>query len=265
VRRLVERFAVRERHACGLVGLSRSVCRYEHRRRVDEERSSQRLGELAAERRRFGYRRLHSLLGWEGYRGNHKRVERLYRAAGLAVRKRPRQRGTAEQRAVRRDASGPDEQWSLAFVSDVLAAGRRLRLLAVVDPFTREAWAMEVDTSLAGERGVPEAIVLDKGPALTSRVMDQWAYQQGVRLRFITPSKPVQNAFVESCKGRRRDECLNEHWFVSLADARRSVEAWRLDSTQQRPHSALGYQTALVFRQRSQAASGNGAAAVGLS
>ena len=214
-----------------------------------------RLRELAAERRRFGYRRLHALLRREGILVNHKRVARVYREEGLAVRRRPRKRVAQGRPNGPGRAAAPNEQWSRDFLSDSLAWGRRLRLLAVLDTFTRESLAIEVDTSLPGTRvvqvlerlvaarGRPRAIVLDNGPELTSRVLDQWAYDRGVRLHFIAPGTPVQNAFIASFNGRLRDECLNEHWFLSLTDARRTVDAWRCDDNAARPHSALGYRT----------------------
>jgi putative transposase len=153
----------------------------------------------------------------------------------------------------------------LDFVSDTLVWGRRIRCLTVVDCFTRESPAIEVDTSLpgvrvvrvletvAGHRGLPEAILMDNGPELTSRVLDQWAWEHGVQLRFIDPRKPIQNAFIESCNGRFRDECLNQHWFVSLAHARQVIEAWRRDYNQARPHSSLGYRTPDAFAIQVQA------------
>jgi putative transposase len=160
---------------------------------------------------------------------------------------------------------GPNQRWSLDFVSDALAWGRRIRLLCVIDTFTREALAIEVDTSLPGTRvaqvldrvvrernTTPEAIMLDNGPELTSRALDQWAYQRSVQLRFIDPGKPVQNAFVESFNSRLRDECLNEHWFLSLADARHLVETWRIDYNQTRPHSSLGNISPEQFRKNLQ-------------
>ena len=143
-----------------------------------------------------------------------------------------------------------------------MAWGRRIRCLTVVDCFTREAPAIELDTSLPGarvvrvleavssQRGLPQTILMDNGPELTSRVLDQWAYEHRVELRFIDPGKPVQNAFIESFNGRFRDECLNQHWFASLAQARRIVEAWRVDYNRARPHSALGYRTPEEFAQR---------------
>lgn len=258
---LEERFAVSERRACGLVGIGRSTLRYQGRGREDEAWLRQRLRDLANERPRFGYRRLHSLLLREGVRVNHKRVERLYRDEGLAVRRRKRKRTAWGVRGPVCPATAPDDQWGLDFLSDALAWGRRIRLLAVLDIFTREALAIEVDTSLPGERvvraleqlaearGVPEQIVLDNGPELAGRALDQWAYERGVRLRFIEPGKPVQNAFTESFNGRLRDECLNQHWFLNLADARRTVEAWRVDYNRSRPHSSLGYRTPEEFRR----------------
>ncbi|MDP9472512.1 MAG: IS3 family transposase, partial [Chloroflexota bacterium] len=189
----------------------------------------------------------------EGIAVNHKRVERLYRAEGLAVRKRGRKRVARDGRGRATPPGRPNQQWGVDFLSDALAWGRRIRLFTVVDVFTREALASEVDTSLPGERvvrtlarvaaerGTPEEIVLDNGPELAGKALDQWAYEQNVRLRFIEPGKPIQNAFVESFHGRLRDECLDQHWFLGLTDARATVEAWRRDYNRLRPHSALGY------------------------
>ena len=252
--------ACSERRACGLVGISRSSCRYQGNGR-DDGPLKERLRELAAERRRFGYRRLHVLLCREGWAVNHKRVYRIYREEGLCVRRRGRKRVSRERRPAQA-ATGPNQHWSLDFVSDALSWGRKIRLLTVVDAFTRESLAIEVDTSLSGvrvarvldrvigERGrAPEEIVLDNGPELTSRALDQWAYERGVTLRFIEPGKPVQNCFIESFNGRLRDECLNEHWFLSLPAARRIVEDWRIDYNQQRPHSSLGNLSPEEFRR----------------
>jgi putative transposase len=258
VRHLRERFAVSARRACRVVGAARSGVRYRPRGR-DDAALRARLRELAAERRRFGYRRLHPLLRREGMTVNHERVERLYREEGLTVRRRPRKRVASGRQAQPGSAAAPNEQWSVDFLSDSLAWGRRIRLLAVLDTFTRESLAIEVDTSLPGARvvqvldrlvaarGTPREIVLDNGPELTSRVLDQWASDRGVRLRFIAPGKPVQNAFIESFNGRLRDECLNEHWFLGLGDARRTVGAWRQDYNGARPHSALAYRTPEEF------------------
>jgi putative transposase len=220
-----------------------------------------RLKELAGEKRRYGYRRLHVLLRREGVSVNHKCVERIYREEGLSVRKRKRKRIAAGIRLPALQAAQPDHVWCLDFVSDALAWGRKLRMLTVVDTFTRESLAIEVDTSLSGARvarvldrvisernAVPAEIVMDNGPELTSKALDQWAYDRGVRLRFIDPGKPVQNCYIESFNGRLRDECLNEHWFTSLYDAREKIEAWRVEYNRERPHSSLGNQTPEEFR-----------------
>lgn len=195
----------------------------------------------------------------DGIMVNHKRIERLYRAEGLAVRRRCRK---AVGRVARGRPPAPqraNEQWALDFLQDALASGRTIRLLSVIDVFTREALALEVDTSLPGtrvvrvldrlrgERSLPTQIVLANGPELISHVLAQWAQQHKVSLPFIAPGKPSQNAYCESFHSRLRDECLNEPWFLGLADARRLVEAWRQDYTQERPHSALGYQTPVAF------------------
>jgi len=249
---------VSQRRACGLIRTHRSTVRYRPRVRADDA-LRQRLADLARERSRFGYRRLHVLLRREGLVVNHKRVLRLYQLAGLALRRQKRKRMPSIARGVPGLPTRPNECWALDFVSDTLAWGRRIRCLTVVDCFTRESPAIEIDISLPGarvvrvledvalRRGLPQTIVMDNGPELTSRVLDQWAYAHGVELRFIDPGKPVQNAFIESFNGRFRDECLNQHWFVNLAHARRVVETWRLDYNQARPHSSLGYLTPNEF------------------
>ncbi len=249
-----------QRRACRLLHTARSTVRYRCRRR-DDTALHARLRELATQRPRFGYRRLHVLLRREGIVVNHKRLERLYREEGLAVRRRRRK---AAARITRGRPAAPqraNEQWALDFLQDALASGRPIRLLSIIDVYTREALAREVDTSLPGsrvvrvldrlhgERPVPAQIVLDNGPELISRVLEQWAHQHGVTLHFIDPGKPVQNAFCESFHSRLRDECLNEQWFLGLGDARQMVEAWRHDYNQDRPHSALGYQTPAAFAQ----------------
>ncbi len=257
---LQTRFGFSERRASAVAGIGRSSARYRARPRVDEAALRRRLRELAGERPRFGYRRLHALIRRAGIVVNHKRVERLYRLEGLAVHRRRRKRVARDGRGRPAPPSRPNEQWAADFVGDTLAWGRRIRLFAVIDVFTREALAIEIDTSLPGERvvqvlgrltaerGLPEELVLDNGPELAGRALDGWAHEQGVRLRFIAPGKPIQNAVIESFNGRLRDECLNEHWFLSLADARRIVEGWREDYNRARPHSALAYRPPAEFR-----------------
>ncbi len=253
-----ERYPVSERRACRLVGMGRSSRRY-RRRGTEAAVLRRRLRELAYQRRRFGYRRLQVLLRREGWKVNHKRVYRLYREEGLAVRRRKRKRTAGLGRLPRETSRRANQGWTMDFLADALADGRRFRLLTVVDEYTREALAIEADSSLGGERvrrvlervtesrGKPEWIVADNGPEFTGRVVDQWAFRNGVGLHFITPGKPVENAYVESFHGKLRDECLNENWFGSLAEAREVVEAWRVDYNRTRPHSALGYRTPEEF------------------
>jgi putative transposase len=255
-----QHFGFSQRRACRLVTAARATVRYQGRRREDAALRT-RLGELAAQRPRFGYRRLHVLLRREGVRVNHKRIERLYREEGLAVRRRTRKSPGRVLRGRPRAPEHANEQWAMDFLHDTVASGRTIRLLSIIDVYTREALALEVDTSLpgsrvvrvldrlVGERPLPTQLVLDNGPELISRVLEQWAHDHTVTLHFIDPGKPMQNAHCESFHGRLRDECLNEHWFLSLTDARQIVEDWRQDYNLARPHSALAYRTPDEFRQ----------------
>lgn len=260
---LRECYGFSERRADRLVGIGRTSARYRPRRSGEgDEAVRARLRALAMERPRFGYRRLQAMLRREGILVNHKRVARLYREEGLAVRRRSRKRSGRTGRGHPALPTRPNEQWGLDFVADALVTGRRIRLLNVLDLFTREALAIEVDVSLpgarvvtvlervVGERGTPDELVLDNGPELTGRALDEWAAERGVRLRFIDPGQPSQNSFVESFNGRFRDECLDQLWFTSLADARAAVEDWRNDYNGSRPHSALGYRTPAEIRAR---------------
>ena len=254
-----ESAGISERRACQLIGVGRSSCRYQARRPQQSE-LRERLRSLAHQRPRWGYKRLHVLLLREGVQVNHKRVYRLYREEDLAVRRRKRKR-VAIPRQVRAHPVQPNERWSMDFISDALAQGRRFRCLTLVDDFTRECPLIEVDTSipalrvirelehLALTRGLPKQIVVDNGPEFAGKLLDAWAHQRGIQLLFIRPGKPIENAYIESFNGRFRDECLNEHWFTSLADARRVIEGWRQDYNHVRPHSALGNQTPNAFAQ----------------
>jgi putative transposase len=199
------------------------------------------------------------LLRREGWAVNHKRVYRLYREEGLGVRRRKRKRIGAVERQVLAIPTRQNERWSMDFISDVLSAGRKFRSLNIVDDFNRECLAAEVDTSITGVRvvrvleqlrefrGLPQLLVLDNGPEFAGQAVDVWAYEQGVKLHFIEPGKPVQNAFIESFNGKMRDECLNEHWFLSLGEARETIEAWRKDYNEVRPHTSLGNRTPREF------------------
>ena len=250
--------------ACGLVGISRSLYRYRSRR-PDCAALRSRIEEIAAIKRRYGYRRVYLRLRREGWEVNRKRVYRIYRDAGLAVRRRKRKRIALFERKPLPKPTAANLSWSMDFVSDGLIDGRRLRCLTIVDDCTRECVAIEVDTSITGTRvqavlervadtrGLPKSITVDHGPEFEGQVLDTWAYRANVRLSFIRPGKPNENAYIESFNGKFRDECLNEHWFISMAHARRIIEAWRVEYNTERPHSSLGNLTPEEFAQRTRA------------
>jgi putative transposase len=248
------------RRACRLIGISRSVAAREPKRERDQARLRERLRTLAGERRRFGYRRLHELLRREGWRANHKLVERLYREEKLAIRRRGRQkRGLGAVLAGAWCPVAANQRWSLDFTEDCLANGRRFRTANLKDDCTRECPAILVDFSVPGqrvvglledvarERGYPDVLVVDNGPELRGRDLERWVHEHGVRLFFIDPGKPMQNASIESFNGRFREECLDQSWFTSLPEARRVIEAWRLDYNEQRPHTSLRMRTPAAF------------------
>lgn len=250
-----------QRRACALVGLHPKTYRYVSRR-PDDAALRTRLRELAVVRRRFGYRRLHILLRREGMVMNHKKLYRLYREERLMVRKRGGRKRALGTRAPMALPQGPNQRWSLDFVSDALVHGRRFRILTVVDDFTRECLATIADTSLSGVRvireldrvaecrGYPCMIVSDNGSELTSNAMLRWQQERGVEWHYIAPGKPTQNGFIESFNGRLRDECLNEHLFTNLKEATNIIEAWRMDYNTARPHTSLGGLTPAEFATR---------------
>ena len=213
--------------------------------------------ELAGERPRFGFPRIHVLLGREGLVFNHKRIHRLYCEEKLQIRGRRRRRkgAAAAPRQAMPVPDRPHRRWSMDFVHDSLTDGRSFRTLNVVDDHSRTCVAIEADFSLPGERvgrvldqaasrlGWPECIVVDNGPEFTGKALDQWAWERSVRLHFIDPGKPVQNAFVESFNGKFREECLSQNWFRSLEHARREIASWRQDYNHVRPHKSLGWRT----------------------
>ncbi len=239
-----------QRRACALAMVDPKTVRREPV--ADNPEIRARLRALAGERRRFGYRRLGVLLEREGVMMNEKKLFRLYRDEGLSVRRRRGRKRATGTRAPMAIPQGPNQRWSLDFVSDALDWGRRFRVLAVVDDFTREALALVVDTSISGARvareldalivarGRPAMIVSDNGTELTSRAILDWANRTRVEWHYIAPGKPQQNAFVESFNARFRDECLNEEVFASLAEARAVIARWRNDYNTARPHSAHG-------------------------
>lgn len=234
-----------------LVSVSRTVFSYCPRFSKLNELIRQRLKELGARYRRFGAWKFHKILRREGLQINHKRVERIYRQEGLSLRVRKRKKLRAVARVESPVVTKPDERWSMDFIHDKLWEGRKFRALSIVDTFTHECLALEVDTSLGGERvkrvlerlaferGLPESIVVDNGPEFISKVLDEWAYRRGVKLDFIRPGKPTDNAFVESFHDKFRDECLDEHYFSTLFEARTIIEDWRIEFNTFRPHRSL--------------------------
>jgi putative transposase len=247
-----------ERRACVTVGLCRSSNRYQAKPKNDEAIRS-RLRELAEQRRKFGAPRLHTLLRREGHLINHKRTERLYKEEGLSLRLKKSRKRISHLRVVMDKPERINQHWSMDFVSDSLYNGRRFRVLTVVDNFSRECPVLEADHSLTGKRvsrvlermaltrGLPEVITVDNGPEFISKALDLWAYENNVKLRFIQPGKPVQNAFIESFNGKFRDECLNDNVFVSLNSAQQIIETWRLDYNSERPHKSLNKMTPEEF------------------
>lgn len=249
---------ISERRAVRWTGFPRSTMRYRLRREAPAALIA-RIRMLAAERPRWGYRWIHRLLRREGWVVNRKRVQRLYRLEGLAVRRRRRGRRSGIPRPVRAPVHSPQERWALDFVHDTLSTGRPFRCLTVLDEFSREALAIHVAHSIPAvtviavleqlrrERGLPTVLMTDNGSEFRSRAFDAWAYSRDVRLDFIQPGKPYQNGFIESFNGTFRDDCLNLHWFPSLERARQTIATWRQDYNQVRPHSALGEHTPAAF------------------
>jgi putative transposase len=252
-------YGISQRRACKLARLARSTKRYCSRKDRQTE-LRQRIREIAQARVRYGYRKIRVLLNREGWEVGKKRVYRLYREEGLALRMRPRRRRqVAAHPRERRKPQAANEVWSLDFVADQRVDGRRFRALTIVDVFTRESLAIEVGQGLKGEdvvrvvnrlgrqRGGPQMLFCDNGSEFTSQAMDLWAYQNGVKIDFSRPGKPTDNAYVESFNGTFRAECLNAHWFGSLTEAKQIIEAWRREYNESRPHRALGEKTPNEF------------------
>jgi putative transposase len=256
----VETHGMSERRACAILGADRSSVRYRSVR-PDDAALRSRLRELADQRRRFGYRRLHVLLRLEGHALNRKKTQRLYREEGLAVRRRKSRRRIAIARTPIPKPEGPNSRWSVDCVHDQLAWGRRFRVLNIIDDVTKECLAAVADTSLSGtrvvrelealrvRRGKPGVIVSDNGTEFTSSAVLKFTQEHKLDWRYIAPGKPTQNAFAESFRGRMRDEGLNEHLFFSMNRARVVIAGWVHDFNTARPHSALGYLTPAAFAE----------------
>jgi putative transposase len=251
---VVQSHGYSERRACRLVGANRASIRYRSHK-LDEGLLSGKITSIAHEKRRYGYRRIHILLKREGITINHKKVFRIYRQLGLKVLKRGGRKRALGSRVVAMALTKRNQEWSLDFVHDALTNGRRIRMLTVVDDFTRESIRIAVDTSLSGQRvceeleqvvairGKPGRILSDNGTEFTSTAVLKWCQEQGIRWDYIQPGKPYQNGYIESFNGKLRDECLNENLFINLQEARRLVEVWREEYNEQRPHSSLDGKT----------------------
>ena len=259
-RYMVQNYQLSERAACRLMGISRTGYRYIARPRDDEPLRS-RMKELAAKQTAYGHPLLHAILRNEGLVINHKRSYRIYSEENLQVRTRKRKK-LQRPRVPIEVPSGPNQRWSMDFVSDRLGSGRGFRILNVHDDGAKDVVGQLVAHSISGhqvarfltrlieERGAPNHIVCDNGTEFTSKAMFFWSQDSGVKLSFIQPGKPIQNAFVESLNGRFRAECLNQHWFRSLDEAQAIIEEWRYQYNHVRPHSALGYLPPAVYAQQ---------------
>ena len=247
---MIERINLSERRACRLVGLTRDSYRHPPVPTRHTEALSAAIIDIAQARRRFGYRRIHDLLRPEFPEVNHKRVYRLYSAAKLAVRKRKKAKRPMNERVPLQIAQRVNEVWSMDFVSDSLANGRRLKCLTVADDFSHECVDIATDYGIGGLyvtrlldraalfRGYPVAVRTDNGPEFTSRAFMAWAQTHGIRHILIQPGRPMQNGYIESFNGKFRDECLNDHWFQTLPQARAAIAVWRQDYNEVRPHSS---------------------------
>lgn len=258
---LMKIFQVSQRRACDVLQIDRSTVRYQSRRSDDVDLRDA-IKRVSRERRRFGYRRIHVMVAREGFEVNHKKVRRIYTEEKLQVRRRGGRKRALGTRKPMVLPDGPNQRWSLDFVSDALTDGRRFRILTVVDDFSRENLVLAADTSLSGlrvtleldrviaERGMPRTIVSDNGTEFTSMAILKWVQETGIEWHYIAPGKPQQNGFIESFNGKLRDECLNETLFGTLGDARETLEEWQDDYNWRRPHSALGNLTPMEFLQR---------------
>ena len=261
VAHLMDVHQVSQRRACSTLDVDRSTVRYKSRR-IDDADLREAIKRVSRERRQFGYRRIHVMVEREGHTVNHKKLRRIYTEEKLQVRRRGGRKRALGTRKPMVLPDGPNQRWSLDFVSDAFTDGRRFRILTVVDDFTRENLALVADTSLSGlrvtreldqviaERGMPGTIVSDNGTEFTSMAILKWVQKTGIDWHYIAPGKPTQNAFIESFNGKLRDECLNETVFSSLADAQEALQVWREDYSNHRPHSSLGNLTPMEFAEK---------------
>lgn len=251
-------FQIGTRKACELAGMNRATYYYRPQAK-DQTALRMRIKDIAASRVRYGYRRIHVLLRREGWEVGRKRVYRLYRQEGLTIRHKKAKKRVSLQRVSLAPAEAPNQRWSMDFLADRLADGRRVRVLALVDHFSKVSPALDAEFSFPGRKvvavleraealhGLPKELYIDNGPEFSGRELDAWAYKKGVKLCFSRPGRPTDNAHIESFNGKLRAECLDQHWFADLAEAKEKLEAHRTDHNTQRPHTALGYKTPEQF------------------
>jgi putative transposase len=257
---LKKKFNRSERSVCRAIGLARSSCRYVSIKAPDDDLKA-KMRDIAQKYRRYGYRRIYVLIRREGLKVNHKRIYRIYRAEGLKVERRKKKKMASFIRMASPLPTGPNERWSIDFVSDQFVDGRRLKIFTVVDDFSKECPLIHVDTSITGvklvelfkelgrRRPLPATIVCDNGPEFISRDLDAWAYHRGIKLDHIRPGKPVENCFIESFNGKFREECLEENIFSGIEYAKMIIESWRKHYNRFRPHSSLGNKTPMEFME----------------
>jgi putative transposase len=261
IQQLKAHFGLSIARACRLVSLARSTRYYRSGKTGNDAAIVKRMKELIATHKSWGYPIIHEVLRREGLVKNRKRTWRIYKENGLTLKRRKRQKRASRVRLALAEPVRPNERWTMDFMSDGLWNGRKIKILTVLDIFTKECLALEVDTSINGDRvarvldglifmrGCPAAITTDNGPEFTGIALDRWAYRNKVRLDFIKPGKPIQNAFIESFNGRLRHECLNQHYFVTLLEAKRIIETWRLEYNSFRPHGSLNGMTPEAFKK----------------
>lgn len=267
----MERFGLSQRRVCRLVNLDRTTLRYRSQK-SDDGPLRQKIREIAETKRRYGCRRIYIRLRREKWVVNHKKVERIYREERLSLRLRKRRKFAACPRVELPLPDRPGKVFAMDFVHDRLAQGRRFKCLTMIDPCSKESPVIEVDFSITGERlcrildrvfadrPMPETLVMDNGPEFSGRALDAWAFAKGVKLHFIQPGKPTQNAFCESFNGKFRDECLSDNWFLTLQEAQVIIETWRKEYNEERTHSSIGDLTPMEFikKQNEMAATSQG-------
>ena len=254
----MEKHKLSERKACRLVNLNRSTYRYKTRKK-EEVKLKIKIQNLVQLWPSYGYRRLHALLKKEGIKTNHKKIYRLYKELNLQLRRKKKKISYQRPKNTKKSAEKPNQTWSMDFLSDSISTGRRIRILSVIDAYSRECLALEVDTSLSGERvcrvlekickekGYPETIITDNGPEFRSKQFSKWLNHNKINWHPIEPGKPYQNGYIESFNGKFREECLNRHWFKNLKEARKLIEEWRKTYNEIRPHSSLNYMSPKEF------------------